>query len=192
MNNKTSLNNNDIINTITKQRNIITICATLLLLISLLLAIKIFSISEKIILIPSNNHEAKIIYDEKNIKDQYFINLSLDMLHLLLDIDKGNILENYKRLSLNFHPKFKHILIKQLKEAKEKVIDKKLSSFFAVDYQNIKINSKTKSVEIRGRFKTITQNTITSNEDKIFVIYYAFYQGRIWITSIIENNIENI
>ena len=168
------------------QRNFLALAALVLLLISLLLAITIASSSNKVVIIPTLSPQKSMIYDPKHISEEYYTEFSLDILHLLLDIDPNTVLAQYQRLQMHFLPSNRQSLNIVLRDIKQNVLAKKLTTFFIPDLEMVRINKTKQEVLISGVLKTLTYNTVTAKEEKLYRISYKFFKNRLYINSISE------
>lgn len=169
-----------------KQRDILAVGMVILLLISLMLSAVVFSSNDKQVIIPSLNPERSMIYDSNHISKSYYTELALDITHLLLDISPDTLSNQYKRLQMHFLPQARKELIATLRKIKKDVTNKKLSTIFDPDIENIKIIKSKKQVIVPGTLKTLTYNTITSKDKKLYQVTFKYYRNRIYVSDISE------
>ena len=169
-----------------KQRNVVSVIFIITFIMALILSVIVISSSNKEIIIPSLDPERSMIYDSRHISSSYYTELGLDIIHLLLDISPDTLSHQYKRLQMHFLPEARQGLISTLNDIKKDVTDKKLSTIFDPDIEQIKVIPSKNQVLIPGTLKTFTYNTVTSAEKKVYQLSFSYYRNRIYVADIKE------
>lgn len=175
-------------NIIRLQRNIMALMVILLLTSNIFLAYKVFSFQENTIIIPSLKPDDKIFYNPKLASKKYFTELSQDIMHLFLDVNPNNIENFHNRLIDHIHPDIekRSEIISTLRKLQKKIIKNKYSSFFDVNLNQIFFNEDKLEIFISGKFKMLTYNTITKQENKTYRIKFNYYKGRFYVSELEE------
>ena len=173
------------------QRNLFFITSVGLLFIAMALSLKVALSSNQTIIIPMERPESSMIYDPRHISEEHITGFSLSTLSLLLDISPETIDHQHGRLQPHFLPGERESLVHVIRRIKKDLTEKHLSTFFVPHEEEIKISVTKREVVVPGILKTLTSNTITSEQPKIYKITYQFYHGRIYISSILEVEPEN-
>lgn len=168
------------------QRNLFFVLSLGLFVISVLLSTKVVLTSDKTVLIPVTKPEASMVYDSSHIPDEYYAEISQDILHLLLDISPATVDTQFKRLEIHFLPSERENLVHNIRQIKKDVTEKRLSTLFSPDIEEIRILTANREVIVPGTLKTLTYNTVTSEQRKIYSITYESYKGRVYIKAIKE------
>ena len=171
------------------QRDGLAIISLILLLTTFLLSVRIVTYSNETVIIPTLSPNKSVIYNKSQISKEYLTELTLDITHMLLDISPDNVLSQYQRLRMHFLPEKREELISVLRRIKDNITNKKLTTFFTANIEEIRVNQSDLEVIVSGKLNTLTYNTVTAKEDRIYKINYQFYRNRLYVSSISE--VEN-
>ena len=171
------------------QRDGLAIISLILLLTTFLLSVRIFTYSNETVIIPTLSPDKAVVYNKSQISKEYLTELTLDITHMLLDISPDNVLSQYQRLRMHFLPEKREELVGVLRRIKDNVTNKRLTTFFTTNIEEMRVNQSDLEVIVSGKLNTLTYNTVTAKEDRIYKINYQFYRNRLYVSSISE--VEN-
>ena len=168
-----------------KQRNILLVVCSLLLISNIIFGIIALIKSEKTIIIPALKEEVEI-QGKMGFSDSYIEQMTLFYIDMLFDLTPDNI--DYKSQILLKHVDSKsyHNFVEHYKKEKEKYKKYKLSTKFDITSINILKNGET--VEVSGVLSSHFGKGSEAQKQAIFVIGYTKSQGRLLVKTFSEKS----
>ena len=174
------------LNKIRVQRNGFFALTVILSIAILFLSFVLFRLNTKIILVPSLSPDKSIVYNSNSLSDEYYFALASDVVGLFLNISPETIDFNYNRLIKMILPSSRQNMLIELRKIKHIVNTKKLATMFVLNLEKTQIMRSKREVLISGILKTLTSTTITNEENKTYLVKFAFSKGQVFINSISE------
>ncbi len=170
---------------VSRQRNVFLILSIATIFCCLLLALKLVTTKERIVLVPGLNQE--VWTTENEVSASYLSEVSSMYIPFLLDLDSGCI--DWKRERL-----FKHVSqsdVRYMKElaqyfasAKKKYAKFSLSTHFAV--KKFEVNEKTLTVEAHGQLTSrFGEKGVTSNP-AVYRLNFEWVSGKLLLKEFVH------
>lgn len=162
------------------QRNVLLMVTVIMLASNLLLAIGIFSKSEKVVIVPALK-EGVAITGVNGFNESYIEQMTIFFSELLFDLTPGNI--GYKRDILLRHvyaPYYK-VFTEYYKEEESKYKKYSLSSKF--DITGMKVLKAGEKVEVKGLLSSKFGHDAKKQEEVIYKLGFKKSHGRLLIKS---------
>lgn len=158
-------------NKILKQRNVLLVLSTVMLVANIFLSVTLFLHDKEIVLVPNFLDEKTSIKNNK-MSPAYLEAITRDAINLMLNVSPANAEYITKSILKITHPAFYGKLKKDLNERAKDIINRRISTLFYP--QSMLINEGHDGVIIVGKLSTYLGKEEVLTEDKTYSIAYSF------------------
>ncbi|MFT6220593.1 MAG: type IV conjugative transfer system protein TraE [Rickettsiales bacterium] len=174
------------LNKITKQRNIIIIVCSLMLLTSLLQMVVIFRQNKVVVLVPSFlSSEASL--SSKQVSVAYLENITRDVINTMLDVTPDNINYSSTQILKITHPVFYGKLKQQLNQRSEDIVSRRITTNFYA--KSMVVNTANNQVFVSGKLLTFLGTKMVLEEEKTYSISYEYNNFKLLIVDFYEEDL---